>query len=112
MLKRLFATFLVLQLVLVGFFASFHVSFSEHDFSEKPHFHLTDLDHHEHHHASFLGEHEHDHSNEIHVHLTFIETQSTKNLDIPTVSPVRLDLDSSVVTLGCKPLLPPPNTLA
>lgn len=117
---KLIALLLAFQLVVVTLFANFHLGQTEHELGEKPHIHLSFNDHEHHGHM----EHEapsstdnaqniyagHDHNNEIHIHLNLIEAKpSVHALAGSPSSEVIPILNTSIRSLGKKPLLPPPT---
>lgn len=108
-MKKVFSILLIFQLLLASFMATSHMALAGHDIHEKPHFHLIDhLDHDMHHHAE--GTHS-DHAGEIHIHLTFIDTNNSDNIFTSFQQNADSTYAMSFVSQSFRPLLPPPNTL-
>lgn len=105
-MKKILSVFIILQLSFAGFMSTSHMALGGHDIYEKPHFHLTDNDDHTQHQHDLHS----DHAGEVHVHLTFIETNLLKTGFVSLGQANQFDHNVTYLNHSFKPLLPPPNS--
>jgi len=117
MTTKFIALFVATQFLAIMFFANFHLGMSEHDFGEKPHFHISmNMDDH---HLQVNQDNsefsetmlqEHGQTSEIYVHLNLIDTTPSSHVLLNLhSSKTFLFFKTDINSFGQPPLLPPPT---